>query len=95
MKLRTFAIGLLWAALAALSPVAVIVLDDVRTGMATNWPQTRRLCVVNAAAGIAAYWRKHRALLKLPPDWQAAINDDPSNVVELRASAKRDGGDVA
>lgn len=75
MKLRTFAIGVLWAGFAALAPVATIVLDDVHTGKVIDWPQTWRLSAFNGAAGIAAYWRKHKALLKFPPDLQLALEE--------------------
>lgn len=79
MKLRTFAIGILWAALAALAPVATIILDDLHTGKRTDWDQARRVSVFNAAGGVVAYWRKHKALLKLPPDLAAAINDQATS----------------
>lgn len=87
MKLRTFIIGLIWAGFAALTPVGTILLDDLHTGAPMNWPQTRRLSLFNALVGVTAYWRKHLALLKFPPDVQQAMG------LQASANATRAGGD--
>ena len=67
MNLRAFAIGLVWAGLAALSPVGISVLDDIQRNEFTDWSKLRRQSVGMAFLGVTGYWRKHKALLELPP----------------------------
>ncbi len=67
MNFRAFAIGLAWAGLAALSPMTIIVMDDIRHNEFTDWSRVRRQSIGMAVIGVTGYWRKHKALLELPP----------------------------
>jgi hypothetical protein len=73
MKLRTFAIGLVWTAFGAISPLATMAVDNYFDRKPIDWHQMSRVSVFNSVAAVAAYWRKHLALLKLPPDIQEAL----------------------
>lgn len=68
VPMRVFLLGLAWAILAALAPVTVLIVDWV-----TRWTDPPdptmlwHLAVTCAVGGAVSFWRKHRALLQLPP----------------------------
>ena len=70
---RVFALGMAWAMLAAMAPVGVVLLD-----WTTRWTDPPdptmlwHLAATCAVGGAVSFWRKHKALLQLPPDLQAA-----------------------
>ena len=73
VTLRVFLLGMLWAMFSAMAPLAVLILDW--TARWTDPPDPTMLwhiaatCAVGGAVG---YWRKYKALLRLPPDLELA-----------------------
>lgn len=73
VPLNVWLLGLLWASIYACSPVALLVLDALSDGKPLpSWHTVCRLSVGCAALGAGGYWRKHIALLQLPPVVEAA-----------------------
>lgn len=68
VPLRVFLLGLAWAILAACAPVAVMLID-----WTTRWTDPPdpvmvwHLAATCAIGGGVSFWRKHKALLELPP----------------------------
>ncbi len=75
MKPRTLLIGIVWSALAAVAPVGANVLDDCYANEFTDWSKQKRLAIFYAAGGAVAYWRKHKAELRLPEEWAFLLNE--------------------
>lgn len=74
MRLRAFILGLVWAGLAAVIPMGLLVVDDMAHNEITNWEQVRRVVGGNALLGLAGYWRKRIALLKIPEEYRLALD---------------------
>lgn len=83
INFRAFLIGLIWAGIAALGPAVLSVIDDYQHNEFTDWHKIHRTSIGMAAIGVTGYWRKHKALLKLPPYLEEAIFDD--NKMEPKA----------
>ena len=67
-RLRFFALGATWAALLSLLPVAVTLWDMiVNWSNPIDWAQVYRLTASCAGPALVAYWRKHKADLRMPP----------------------------
>ncbi len=73
IPLKVFLLGLLWAGLSGIAPVAVAIQDDVAKNVPTDWSKVRRMSLVGAGVGVAGFYRKHRALLKLPPGFEEVL----------------------
>ena len=75
MNLRAFVLGLIWAGLSALGPAVIAIADDYQHNEFTDWHRLRRQSAAMALLGVSGYWRKHKALLKLPPYLAGTITD--------------------
>jgi hypothetical protein len=73
IPLKVFLLGILWAAISACAPVGLLIWD-----WTANWDDPLDLSMIGRQAlltggmGAYAFYRKHRALLQLPPEIEAA-----------------------
>ena len=73
VPLKVWLLGLLWAIISAMPPVGVLLIDWLQRWNDPPDPvMIWHLAATCAIGGAVAYWRKHKALLKLPPSVQAA-----------------------
>lgn len=67
-KLRFFVLGASWAVLLTMGPVGITLWDAVQHyNDPVDWPQIEKLAAASAVPALIAYWRKHKALLEIPP----------------------------
>jgi hypothetical protein len=68
VNIRLFVLGAVWAALSSLAPAALIVWDTLQNYTdPVDWGQVGRVALVAAGGGVIGFYRKHKALLQLPP----------------------------
>lgn len=72
IPLSIFLMGAVWAIGFAMAAPATLVFGDLIRWRPIDWGAAEELAVVNCLLGIASYWRKYAALLKLPPGFQEA-----------------------
>ena len=67
-RLRFFSLGLTWAVLLTMGPVAVTLWDMTQNySDPVDWRQVEKLGLASAVPAGLAYWQKHKALLRVPP----------------------------
>lgn len=67
-SLRVLIFGTLWAALHGLGPSLLIAWYDYENYEdPTDWQRLAWAFAAGAVGGVVGYWRKHAALLRLPP----------------------------
>jgi len=72
IPISVFILGFFWAIGYALVAPGTLVFGEMLRWKPIDWGAVEQLAVVNGLLGIAAYWRKYAALLKLPPGFQEA-----------------------
>ena len=79
--LRIFALGCIWAGIGGLGPAAMALWQDLTTyqDYGVGWHNIGWMALAGAGPGVLGFWRKHKALLALPADVQAAIEAAESN----------------
>lgn len=67
-SVRIAAFGTLWSALSGLGPSLMLFIYNHETYEGPpDWDRQAVVFTTGALAGVIGYWRKHNALLKLPP----------------------------
>lgn len=73
IPLRVFILGMLWATLSAMAPAAAMVLYWLQHWQdPVDWHMFAYVAGTGAITGALGFWRKYKALLKLPPDLERA-----------------------
>lgn len=67
-RLKLLLAYIVWGAVASLAPVMALIQYDLEHSAATDWKRIRNVSIVCAGSGIVAQWKRHKALLQLPPD---------------------------
>ena len=77
-KVKIFLLGAVWAVLASLGPVAILVYDWLkRWDDPIDWGMVIHLAEVTAGTALVMYWRKYKALLQIPPATAANPPQEP------------------
>ena len=86
-NLKKFALGALWAAIGGTAPAAVMVYDWVQNWRnPVDWSEIAHVGLAGAAFAVLGYWRKHRALLTLPP-WMEDAADLKQSAAQTEAKS--------
>jgi hypothetical protein len=73
IPLRVFLLGLLWAAISACAPVGLLIWDwTANWDDPLDWAMIGRQALLTGGMGAYGFYRKHVALLQLPPEIEAA-----------------------
>ena len=71
--MQVFVLGMAWAAISAMAPAAVLVINwTARWADPPDWNMVGQVALTCAVGGIIGYWRKYKALLQLPPSLEMA-----------------------
>ena len=72
-NIKIFALGALWAAICGLTSAGVMVADWIANwSNPIDWKEVAHVAAAGALSGVFGYWRKHKALLALPPGMEDA-----------------------
>ena len=83
-RLRFFSLGLTWAVLLTMGPVAVTIWDMIQHySDPVDWWQVGKLALASALPAAAAYWQKHKALLRVPPGLVIPDEFHPTKTTEI------------
>jgi hypothetical protein len=86
---KLFMLGAVWAAISSIGPAAVVIWDSLTNYTdPVDWMQVGRVALVCAGGGVVAFYRKHKALLEIPPGFYATgtIMADTTDWTEKKPS---------